>query len=250
MVLLLEACSALSDDYAPMMRALVTFAPTSLMRPCELFDLDWERDIDLEAPARSAVHASRAAVTGAAATYRNRTRSEPSPSRHRCGRPRLAACDPRLLPHRVRVPQQDRGPAHRAHPYGLLERGPGAVAGGSGFLLLHEALRGLVHEGPHEPAGCRHRRPGGLVGAVRHEDGRKPTATPRTTGDLTRSTRHFRRKSRRRRPQSRTGSRVEPIRPITIRPPSTAAHRRASRIAKRNRAGLGVPSARAGHGVR
>ena len=49
MVLLLEACSALSDDYAPMMRALVTFAPTSLMRPCELFDLDWERDIDLSA---------------------------------------------------------------------------------------------------------------------------------------------------------------------------------------------------------
>jgi integrase len=44
MVLLLDSCSAL-DDYAPMMRALLTF---TLMRPGELFALDWE-DIDLKA---------------------------------------------------------------------------------------------------------------------------------------------------------------------------------------------------------
>jgi hypothetical protein len=42
-----------------------------------------------------------------------------------------------------------------------MERGPGTVTRGSGLLLLHQALRGLVHEGPNEPAGCRHRRSGG-----------------------------------------------------------------------------------------
>jgi integrase len=48
MILLLEACSALGD-YAPRMRALITFAAYTIMRPGELFALDWERHIDLEA---------------------------------------------------------------------------------------------------------------------------------------------------------------------------------------------------------
>jgi integrase len=47
MLLLLDGCSALGD-YAPMMRALVTFGAFTLMRPGELFALDWE-DIDLDA---------------------------------------------------------------------------------------------------------------------------------------------------------------------------------------------------------
>lgn len=48
MVLLVEACSALGDDYAPMMRAMFTFGAYSLMRPSELIALDWG-DIDLDA---------------------------------------------------------------------------------------------------------------------------------------------------------------------------------------------------------
>ena len=47
MVLLLDGCSALGD-YAPVMRALLTFAAFTLMRPGELFALDW-KDIDLDA---------------------------------------------------------------------------------------------------------------------------------------------------------------------------------------------------------
>lgn len=42
MLLLLEACSALGD-YAPMMRALITFAAYTLMRPSELIDLRHEQ---------------------------------------------------------------------------------------------------------------------------------------------------------------------------------------------------------------
>jgi integrase len=48
MILLLEACSALGD-YAPHMRALITFAAYTIMRPGELFALDWERHVDLDA---------------------------------------------------------------------------------------------------------------------------------------------------------------------------------------------------------
>jgi hypothetical protein len=47
MLLLLDGCAALGD-YAPMIRALITFAAFTLMRPGELFALDWE-DIDLDA---------------------------------------------------------------------------------------------------------------------------------------------------------------------------------------------------------
>jgi integrase len=43
---LLQACSAL-DDYAPMIRALTRFAAFSLMRPGELYELEWA-DIDLD----------------------------------------------------------------------------------------------------------------------------------------------------------------------------------------------------------
>jgi integrase len=49
MLLLLDGCSALGD-YAPMMRALLTFGAFTLTRPGELFALDWQKDdIDLEA---------------------------------------------------------------------------------------------------------------------------------------------------------------------------------------------------------
>ena len=48
MILLLDACSALGE-YAPRMRALITFACYTILRPGELFALDWERDIDLKA---------------------------------------------------------------------------------------------------------------------------------------------------------------------------------------------------------
>jgi integrase len=47
MVLLIEACSVLGD-YAPIMRALLTFASYTLLRPCELRALDWH-GIDLDA---------------------------------------------------------------------------------------------------------------------------------------------------------------------------------------------------------
>jgi integrase len=49
MILLLEACSALGDAYAFRMRALIIVAAYTIMRPGELFALDWERDVDLEA---------------------------------------------------------------------------------------------------------------------------------------------------------------------------------------------------------
>jgi integrase len=48
MVLLLDGCGALGDEYAPMMRALFTFGAYTLMRPGELMALTWE-DIDLDA---------------------------------------------------------------------------------------------------------------------------------------------------------------------------------------------------------
>jgi integrase len=51
MLLLLDGCSALGDAYAPMMRAMLTFGAFTLMRPSELIELDWERDIDLDAGA-------------------------------------------------------------------------------------------------------------------------------------------------------------------------------------------------------
>lgn len=44
----LEACSALGD-YAPRMRALITFAAYTIMRPGELFALDRERHVELAA---------------------------------------------------------------------------------------------------------------------------------------------------------------------------------------------------------
>jgi integrase len=49
MILLHEACSALGKEYAPRMRALVTFASYTIMRPGELYALDWERHVDLAA---------------------------------------------------------------------------------------------------------------------------------------------------------------------------------------------------------
>lgn len=48
MLLLLDGCGALGEDYAPMMRALLTFGAFTLMRPGELFSLDWV-DLDLGA---------------------------------------------------------------------------------------------------------------------------------------------------------------------------------------------------------
>jgi integrase len=39
---LVEACAALGDDYGPKMRALVLFAAYTLMRPSELFALEWD----------------------------------------------------------------------------------------------------------------------------------------------------------------------------------------------------------------
>lgn len=41
MLLLLDGCSALGDDYAPVMRAMLTFAAFTLARPGELFALQW-----------------------------------------------------------------------------------------------------------------------------------------------------------------------------------------------------------------
>jgi integrase len=47
MVLLLDACSVLGE-HAPIMRAMLTFASYTLLRPCELRALDWP-GIDLDA---------------------------------------------------------------------------------------------------------------------------------------------------------------------------------------------------------
>jgi integrase len=58
MVLLLEACSALGDSYAPIMRALFTFGAYTLMRPGELIALRWE-DVDLHAGAHGRAHVRR-----------------------------------------------------------------------------------------------------------------------------------------------------------------------------------------------
>lgn len=44
---LLDACSALGDDYADQMRSLLRFAAYSLMRPGEMYPLEWT-DIDFE----------------------------------------------------------------------------------------------------------------------------------------------------------------------------------------------------------
>jgi len=66
MVLLLEACSALGD-HAPMMRALYTFAAFTVMRPGELFALDWEQDIDLSAGANGRVRVQRRLYRGRSA---------------------------------------------------------------------------------------------------------------------------------------------------------------------------------------
>jgi integrase len=60
MVSLLEACSAVGADYAPRIRALVTFAAYTIMRPGELFALDWEH-VDLEA---GVVHVVRRVYKG------------------------------------------------------------------------------------------------------------------------------------------------------------------------------------------
>jgi integrase len=59
MVLLLDGCSALGDYYAPMMRALITFGAYTLMRPSELVELDWERDLHLKLGANGRVHVQR-----------------------------------------------------------------------------------------------------------------------------------------------------------------------------------------------
>lgn len=48
MILLLAACSALGPDYAFRMQAMITFAAYTIMRPGELFALDWDRDVDLD----------------------------------------------------------------------------------------------------------------------------------------------------------------------------------------------------------
>jgi integrase len=50
MVLLLDGCGALGDEYAPMMRALLTFGAFTITRPSELVALDWD-DVDLGAGA-------------------------------------------------------------------------------------------------------------------------------------------------------------------------------------------------------
>jgi integrase len=59
MVLLLDGCSALGDAYAPMMRTLLTFGAFTLMRPSELIELDWDRDIDLDAGANGRARVQR-----------------------------------------------------------------------------------------------------------------------------------------------------------------------------------------------
>ena len=59
MLLLLEACSALGDAYAPMLRALLTFGAYTIMRPGELIALDWDLDLDLEAGAHGRARVQR-----------------------------------------------------------------------------------------------------------------------------------------------------------------------------------------------
>ena len=97
MVLLIDACSMLGD-YAPMMRALLTFGSYTLLRPCELRALDWP-GIDLDAG------------IGGRATIPE-TEVEPAEDRHAdtagARRARRAARAARLLPGRAGVPQQDR----------------------------------------------------------------------------------------------------------------------------------------------
>ena len=60
MILLLEACSALGAAYSSRMRALITFAAYTIMRPGELFALDWEQ-VDLDA---GLVHVERRLYEG------------------------------------------------------------------------------------------------------------------------------------------------------------------------------------------
>jgi integrase len=63
MVLLLDGCSALGNEYAPMMRAMLTFGAFTLMRPGELFALDWE-DVDLSVGANGRARVSRRLYRG------------------------------------------------------------------------------------------------------------------------------------------------------------------------------------------
>lgn len=60
MLLLLAGCDALGD-YAPRMRALLTFAAHTITRPGELFAFDWDTDIDLLA---GEVHVQRRRYRG------------------------------------------------------------------------------------------------------------------------------------------------------------------------------------------
>jgi integrase len=63
MLLVLDGCSALGDEYAPMMRAMVTFGAFTLMRPGELFALDWD-DLDLSAGTYGRARVSRRLYRG------------------------------------------------------------------------------------------------------------------------------------------------------------------------------------------
>jgi integrase len=63
MLLLLDGCGALGKDYAPIMRALFTFAAYTIMRPGELMALNWD-DIDLDAGAHGRARVSRRLYRG------------------------------------------------------------------------------------------------------------------------------------------------------------------------------------------
>jgi integrase len=83
MLLLLDGCGALGDAYAPVMRALFTFAAYTLMRPGELFAFDWD-DIDLDAGAHGRARVSRRLYRGTTdlpKSNRERTITIPAPAR-------------------------------------------------------------------------------------------------------------------------------------------------------------------------
>ena len=164
MILLLDACSALGD-YAPMMRAMLTFAAYTLLRPSELAALDWERDVNLAAGVCGRVHVVERVYRGETDIpkgNRDKLVTLPPPAREALEQP---ARDPRLLAGRPGVPQQDRRPADGPDAVRLLERGPCPRPRQRRVLRRVEALRRLVPEGA-QAAAERGDRGAGWLGGV------------------------------------------------------------------------------------
>jgi integrase len=135
MILLLAGCSALGDAYAFRMRAMITFAAYTIMRPGELFALDWERDIDLHG---GVVHVRERVYEGTLDLPKSNPRRAPRAARAR----------------RPGVPVEDREATVATDHELVLVAGASTVGAGLRLLSRDEAFRRPLFEGharPREP---------------------------------------------------------------------------------------------------